>query len=151
MTLTTHSPEETRAFGERLSRRLGRGSVVALSGDLGSGKTCLVQGICEGLGVTGAVNSPTFIIANTYQGRLPDGQPVPVHHLDFYRLERAADLDGLGWEDYLYGDGVCLVEWADRAPDLFPPAAVRILLEAPAEGLRRITVEDHAPPSPSET
>lgn len=143
MTITSHSPEETRAFGHRLAERLGRGSVVACSGDLGAGKTCLIQGICEGLGVAGPVNSPTFIIANEYAGRLADGSPAPVYHLDFYRIERPADLDSLGWEEYLYGDGICLVEWADRVPHLLPDDAIRVRMEVTGENQRRITVDGH--------
>ncbi len=142
MTLTTNSPEETRAFGRDIAGRLRRGAVAAFSGDLGSGKTCLIQGICEGLGVAGPVNSPTFIIANEYAGRLTDGAPVPVYHLDLYRIERTADIDGLGWEEYLYGDGVCLVEWADRAPHIFPEEAIRVRIEVAGERERRITIED---------
>ncbi|MSS72952.1 MAG: tRNA (adenosine(37)-N6)-threonylcarbamoyltransferase complex ATPase subunit type 1 TsaE [Candidatus Latescibacteria bacterium] len=142
MTITTHSPEETRAFGHRLAERLGRGAIVACSGDLGAGKTCLIQGICEGLGVAEPVNSPTFIIANEHAGRLADGSSLPVYHLDLYRLERPEDLDNLGWEDYLYGDGVCLVEWADRAAHLLPEEAFRIRMEVAGEGQRRITVSE---------
>lgn len=141
MTIISHSPEETKRLGHRLAGRLGRGSVVACSGDVGAGKTCLIQGICEGLGVGGPVSSPTFILANEYAGRLADGSLLPVYHLDFYRIERPADLDNLGWEEYLYGDGVCLVEWADRAPHLLPEGAIRVRLEVAGEGERRVTVE----------
>jgi len=141
VTITSHSPEETRALGHRLAERLGRGSIVACSGDLGAGKTCLIQGICEGLGVAGPVSSPTFIIANEHAGRLADGSPLRVYHLDLYRIERLADLDNLGWEDYLYGDGVCLVEWADRAFHLLPEEAIRVRIEVAGEGERRIVVE----------
>ena len=141
MTIISHSPEETRAFGHRLAGGLGRGAIVACSGDLGAGKTCLIQGLCEALGVAGPVNSPTFIIANEYAGRLADGARIPVYHLDLYRIERPADLDNLGWEDYLYGDGVCLVEWADRASHLLPEEAIRVRIEVEGEEERRVTVE----------
>ncbi len=142
MTLTTNSPEETRAFGKEMAGRLRRGSVLAFSGDLGAGKTCLIQGICEGLAVAGPVSSPTFIIANEYAGRLGDGQEVPVFHLDLYRIERQADLDGLGWEEYLYGDGICLVEWADRAPHIFPKDVFKVRIEVAGESERSITVTE---------
>lgn len=138
--LMTDCPDETRRFGEALAPRLRRGSVVALSGDLGSGKTCLIQGICRGLGVVDHVNSPTFIIASEYAGRLADGTSVAVYHLDLYRIERPADLDGLGWEDYLYGQGVCLVEWSDRAPQLLPDDAIRISIQVEGENRRHIRI-----------
>jgi tRNA threonylcarbamoyladenosine biosynthesis protein TsaE len=141
VTITSHSPEETKAFGKSLVKRLRRGSIVACSGDLGAGKTCLIQGLCEGLGVAGPVNSPTFIIANEYAGRLADGSRIPIYHLDLYRIERPVDLDNIGWEDYLYGEGVCLVEWADRALHLFPQDAIRVRIEVAGEGERRITME----------
>lgn len=138
----THGPEETQRFGEAVARVLRRGSVVALSGELGSGKTCLVQGICRGLGVADRVNSPTFVIASEYGGRLVDGTSVPVYHLDLYRIERPADLDGLGWEEYVYGQGVCLVEWSERASQLLPEDAVRIALQVEGETRRHIRVTE---------
>ncbi len=118
----TNSVEETRALGERLGRQLNRGDVVALMGDLGSGKTSLVQGICRGLGVKGVVNSPSYTIVNEYAGRCS------VYHLDFYRLHGREDLLSLGCEEYFYGDGICLIEWAERAADLLPAQRVEVHL-----------------------
>jgi len=126
----THSAEETRALGEKLGRQLGRGDVVVLMGGLGSGKTCLIQGICRGMGVEGVVNSPSYTIVNEYVGRCP------VYHLDFYRLRGREDLLALGYEEYFYGEGVCLIEWAEKAADLFPAQRVEVLLER-GKGTRR--------------
>jgi len=130
----THSAEETRSLGERLGRQLVRGDVVALLGDLGSGKTCLIQGICRGLGVRGVVNSPSYTIVNEYLGRCP------VYHLDFYRLHGREDLLDLGSEEYFYGDGICLIEWAERAVDLLPAQRVEVYLERGRGNRRKITI-----------
>jgi tRNA threonylcarbamoyladenosine biosynthesis protein TsaE len=126
---------ETRALGERLGRRLGPGDVVALYGGLGSGKTTLAQGICRGLGVRAVVNSPTFTIVNEYCGRCP------VYHLDCYRLEGVEDLIGLGYEEYFYGDGVCLIEWAEKAAEALPPVRFDVRLEQAGVGRREIVIE----------
>ena len=120
--IRTHSPEETIAFGERLSERLGPGSVVGLFGVLGSGKTCLIKGICRGLGVSEPVTSPSFIIINHYRGRLP------IYHFDLYRINSAEELYELGYEEYFYGEGVCLIEWAERAGELLPEGTVEVRL-----------------------
>jgi tRNA threonylcarbamoyladenosine biosynthesis protein TsaE len=140
----TRSAAETRALGRDLAARLTPGEVVALVGDLGSGKTCLAQGICEGLGVPDPVTSPTFILINEYQGRIGT-RAVPVYHLDLYRLADAGELEDLGAEEYLYGNGICLVEWAERAAALLPAQRWEIRLEQAGAEERRITV---LPPSP---
>lgn len=120
--LTSDSPEETKRIARELAGTLGTGSVVAFFGDLGSGKTTFVHGICEALEVTGNVTSPTFTLIHEYSGRLP------VYHFDFYRIENADDIWQLGWEDYFYGDGICLIEWADRIRDFLPLKRVEIRL-----------------------
>ncbi|MGI6498444.1 MAG: tRNA (adenosine(37)-N6)-threonylcarbamoyltransferase complex ATPase subunit type 1 TsaE [Oscillospiraceae bacterium] len=105
---------ETRALGRRIARLLGPGQVVALFGDLGAGKTALVKGLAEGLGITEPVTSPTFTVVNEYHsGRLP------LFHFDLYRLGSEEELFDIGWEDYLGRGGVCAVEWSQRAPGLF--------------------------------
>ncbi len=119
----TASPEETVALGRRLAAHLEPGDVLALYGDLGAGKTHLVKGICAGLGVPpAAVTSPTFTIANEYDGDLP------VYHLDAYRVERPEEFFELGYETYFFGDGVCLVEWPERVEALIPDDAIRLRL-----------------------
>jgi len=130
----TDSAEETRRFGEKLGHQLGPGDVVALFGDLGSGKTCLIQGVCRGLGVPGVVNSPSYKIINEYMGRCP------VYHLDFYRLHGREDLLALGYEEYFYGEGVCLIEWAEKAADLLPPQRVEVSLKRGIGTRRKITI-----------
>ena len=132
--METNSPEETIALGHRIGRKLAGGDVVALMGDLGSGKTCLIQGICRGLGVEGVVNSPSFTIVNEYEGRCP------VYHLDFYRLRGREDLLALGCEEYFYGAGVCLIEWAERAAGLLPVRRLEVHLVREGGTRRRITI-----------
>jgi tRNA threonylcarbamoyladenosine biosynthesis protein TsaE len=107
--VTSHGEADTFSFGRMLAPGLRAGDVVLLRGDLGAGKTVLARGIAVGLGVPAEeVRSPTFTLVNPYQGHLP------VYHLDLYRIERAADLDELGLEEILGGDGVAIVEWGER-------------------------------------
>ncbi|MCZ6633542.1 MAG: tRNA (adenosine(37)-N6)-threonylcarbamoyltransferase complex ATPase subunit type 1 TsaE [bacterium] len=128
-TRVTHAPEETQALGRELAGRLRPGDCVGLIGSLGSGKTCLVQGICAGLGVSGAVTSPTFILIHEYTGVGKEEAPLPVYHFDLYRLGDPDELYALGCDDYFYGEGICLIEWADRAGDLLPEGTILIQLE----------------------
>lgn len=106
--LRSRSARQTRRLGARLGARLAPGDVVLLVGDLGAGKTIFTQGIGAGLGVTDTINSPTFTLLKEYQGRLP------LYHFDLYRIENPDELPALGFEDYFSGDGVCVVEWAER-------------------------------------
>ena len=138
--VTTSSPEETHALGRELAHQLARGDCVALIGDLGSGKTCLTQGICDGFQVKDRVNSPTFILVNEYSGEHADGKPLKIFHLDLYRLGGADELADLGWDDYLGAGGICLVEWADRAIELLPEHAIEIRIDAPDQGRRAFTI-----------
>jgi tRNA threonylcarbamoyladenosine biosynthesis protein TsaE len=113
-------------FGASLARDLRPGAVIALTGDLGAGKTTLTKAIADGLGVTDPVTSPTFTIINEY-----GGGRLPLYHFDIYRLDGPGiyeELENVGYEDYFYGRGVCVVEWADLAPEILPQDAVRILL-----------------------
>jgi tRNA threonylcarbamoyladenosine biosynthesis protein TsaE len=132
--IVTASPEETAAAGERLAARLGPGDVVALTGELGSGKTCFVQGIARGLGVTAGATSPTFVLVNEYRGR------VPVHHVDAYRTQTLTELLDLGLEELIAGEGVTLIEWADRCEPLLPPHTVRVHIEGVGDEPRRIRI-----------
>ena len=138
--LTSASPEETRAFGRKLARGLRRGNCVALIGDLGSGKTCLAQGICEGLHVTDPVTSPTFILINEYLGRFSDGTSLPVYHFDLYRLGEPDELYALGSDEYFYGRGVCLIEWADMAGDLLPEETIQVRIAHTGAHSRQFTI-----------
>ncbi|MDB4894642.1 MAG: putative ATPase or kinase [Firmicutes bacterium] len=133
-TRTTHSPAETRRLGRWLGERLQAGDFVALVGDLGAGKTHLSGGILTGLGVERTGGSPTFTLLWEYEGRLP------VYHWDVYRLHSPDELDDLGYEEYFYGDGVNLVEWADRVAALWPEEYLRIdLTYGPGEEERVLT------------
>ena len=103
-TFTTSSADETQSWGRDFASQLKRGDCIALIGELGSGKTCLTQGICEGLRVTDRVNSPTFILVNEYTGEHDDGKPLVVYHFDLYRLVGEEELADLGWEEAVAGD-----------------------------------------------
>jgi tRNA threonylcarbamoyladenosine biosynthesis protein TsaE len=115
--IITRSPEQTLALGRRLGELLRPGDVVCLEGALGTGKTCLTKGIGMGLNVVGKIVSPTFVYINEYG---PEGPGPYLYHVDLYRVEDASSLYNLGLDDYVYGDGVTVIEWAERAKDLLP-------------------------------
>lgn len=132
--LETHAPDETKAFGRALADQLQPGAVVALFGDLGAGKTHLVKGICSALGVAEAeVNSPTFTLVNEYSGA-----PFPVYHFDAYRIKHADEFFEMGYEDYFYGEGLCLIEWPSRIASLLPDDTLVVYIEHVSEQVRRI-------------
>jgi tRNA threonylcarbamoyladenosine biosynthesis protein TsaE len=115
---------ETAAFGRELAAAAAPGTVIALIGDLGTGKTTLTKAIAEGLGVTETVTSPTFAIIKEYEsGRMP------LYHFDVYRVGGAEEMYALGFEEYFYGNGLTVVEWADRTEELLPPLAIVIRLD----------------------
>jgi tRNA threonylcarbamoyladenosine biosynthesis protein TsaE len=128
------SPEETQAAGERLAARLGPGAVVACIGELGAGKTCFIQGLARGLGVTSEVTSPTFVLVNQYRGR------VPVYHLDAYRTTSLTELVDIGVEEMFHGEGVTVVEWADKLVPLLPARAVTVMITGLGDEPRRIAI-----------
>lgn len=132
--LVSDSPEATTAVGEGLGARLGPGDVIGLTGELGAGKTCFVQGLVRGLGVATPATSPTFVLVNEYRGRLP------VHHVDVYRTQSLTELLDLGLEEMLAGGGVTVIEWADRCEPLLPPRTIRVHIEGVGEEPRRITI-----------
>ncbi len=132
----SRSPQATRAYARRLAERARSGTVFALCGDLGSGKTCFAQGMALALGVEQPVTSPTFSLVREYAGT--HGQFI---HGDLYRLREAADDDTLDWDAYLEPKGLAAFEWADRSPDLFPPDTVWVRLETlDHPSVRRIRV-----------
>ena len=135
----TKSPEATQALGAEIAKRLKPGTVVALFGDLGSGKTCLAQGICRAMGVRDHVTSPTFIMINEYRGRLESSE-IPIYHFDLYRLRDPIELYELGYEEYFYDDGICLIEWAERAEELLPEDALRVYLRYISDNERAVVV-----------
>jgi tRNA threonylcarbamoyladenosine biosynthesis protein TsaE len=121
---------ETQQFAERLAERLRPGDFLALEGDLGAGKTTFTQGLARGLGVKQVVNSPTFTIIKEYQGRLP------LYHMDVYRV--GDDVESLGLDEYFFGDGVCVVEWASLIEDVLPQERLTIILRNEGADTRRI-------------
>ena len=139
MVIESFRPEDTFALGEKLGREAKPGSVYTLNGDLGVGKTVFTQGVAKGLGITEAVNSPTFTIIQIYEeGRLP------FYHFDVYRIGDVEEMEEIGYEDYFYGDGVCFIEWAQLIEDILPDNCIHITIEkALSKGFdyRRITIE----------
>ena len=116
--------EETYAFGAKLAKKLKPGTVIAMVGDLGTGKTTLTKAIAKGLGVKETITSPTFTIVKEYE----DGR-MPLYHFDVYRIGDIDEMYELGYEEYFYGQGVCIVEWADIIEELIPDDAIRINIE----------------------
>ena len=112
--LLSHSPDQTREFGTRIGESAMPGDIFLLSGRLGAGKTCLTQGIAWGLGIKEYALSPTFVIVRELHGRLP------LYHIDLYRLTRIEEIAELGLDDYLYGNGICVVEWAEKGSGILP-------------------------------
>ena len=135
-TVTTHSPAETRRLAAELLRELQPGAVLALHGDLGAGKTCFVQGLAAALGVHQPVSSPTFTLIHEYEST------PPLYHADLYRIRDADDAYGLGLEEYLGGDGITVIEWAERATELLPPETWHLTFEVGQDLTERmITIE----------
>ncbi len=132
------SPKETRRIAATLAKNLKGGSVVALFGELGSGKTTFVKGMCRALNVRDDVTSPTFTLIQEYSGT------IPIYHFDFYRIEEPAEMLQLGCEEYFYGDGICLIEWPERIIDYLPENRTEVrLTHRFSEGLdcgRRIVI-----------
>ncbi len=140
MVRETNSEKETLALGRELAQQARAGQVFALVGDLGVGKTVLTKGMAEGLGITEPVNSPTFTIMQIYEeGRLP------FYHFDVYRIGDPEEMEEIGYEDYFYGEGICLVEWANLIRELMPEDTVWITMEKkPERGFdyRRVTIHE---------
>lgn len=132
-TVIIKNESETAAFGIDLGKRACPGTVIALTGDLGAGKTTLTKAIAQGLGISDMITSPTFNIVKEY-----DGGRLSLYHFDVYRIGDADEMYELGYEEYFYGNGVCVVEWADLIEDLLPENAVRIQLEYGGEEGERI-------------
>jgi len=135
-TFISNSPAETEAIGRQFAGDVGVGSVLALKGDLGSGKTVFVKGLVAGLESRANATSPTFTIVHEYRG-----SRLPVYHFDFFRLENRESIARLGIDDYFFGDGLSVIEWADRFPELIPHQARWILFEIKSEDQRAITFQ----------
>lgn len=139
MVIETRSPEETFQLGEELGRKAVPGQVFTLTGDLGVGKTVFTQGLAKGLGIEEPVNSPTFTIVQVYEeGRLP------FYHFDVYRIGDVEEMEEVGFDDYVMGEGVSLIEWADLIGEILPEKRTEIRIEKDLEqgfDYRKITVE----------
>ena len=134
----TYSPEETLEIGKLLGENAAPGEVYALIGDLGAGKTVFTKGFAQGLGIEEPVNSPTFTILQIYE----EGR-IPLYHFDVYRIEEPEEMEEVGFDEYIDGDGVCLIEWEGRIGDLLPPEVIVVRIEKNLDrgpDYRRITV-----------
>jgi len=135
----SHSQRQTKSCGKKLAQLLEGGEIIGLRGELGAGKTCLVRGVAEGLGVgeKAWIRSPTFTLINEYHGRLP------VYHIDLYRVSGHAEQEGLNLREYLYGDGVCLVEWFEYLPADETEEFLEVNLTHAGAAHRRLTFSAH--------
>lgn len=140
MIIETWSAKETFELGEKIGREAKPGTVYTLNGDLGVGKTVFTQGVAKGLEIEEPVNSPTFTIVQVYdEGRLP------FYHFDVYRIGDVEEMDEIGYEDYFYGDGLCMIEWAELISEIIPENAKKITIEKDLEkgfDYRKISIED---------
>ena len=138
MVIDTWGPEETRAFGKKMGQEARPGQVICLNGDLGVGKTVFTQGVAAGLGITEPISSPTFTIIQEYEtGRLP------LYHFDVYRIGDIEEMEEIGYDDYFFGKGICLIEWANLIEEILPENLIQITIEKDLEkgfDYRRITV-----------
>lgn len=140
MVTETFTPEETFELGRRLGEQAKAGQVYCINGELGVGKTVFTQGFGYGLGIKALVNSPTFTIIKEYD----DGR-LPLYHFDVYRIGDISEMDEIGYEDYFYGDGVCLIEWSHLIEEILPPHVTEIAIEKDLKNgfdYRRISVEE---------
>ncbi len=139
MKIYTSSPEETYEFAKDFAKELSPGEILCMYGDLGAGKTLFAQGVAAGLGITDHVNSPTFTIVNEYEGRLP------LYHFDVYRISDPDEMYEAGFDDYINGEGVCLIEWAELIEDIIPTPRKKITIlrsKTNPDSEREITIED---------
>mgnify|MGYP002608997697 FL=1 len=140
MVIETHDPEETFEVGRTIGMNAKPGQIYTLTGDLGVGKTVFTQGVAAGLGITEPVNSPTFTIVQVYEeGRLP------FYHFDVYRIGDIEEMDEIGYDDYFFGQGICLIEWAELIEEILPEKRIEVTIEKDLEKgfeYRKITIEE---------
>lgn len=134
LTVETRSPEETENIGLELAAKLAQHDVVALYGSLGSGKTCFVKGMARGLNLSQSVKSPSFSIINEYPGE------TPLYHIDFYRLEKPAEIEDTGWSEYLEAGGIVVIEWAERVKNVLPYKRIDVYFEILDNNTRRLEI-----------
>ena len=140
MVIETHDPEETFEVGRTIGMNAKPGQIYTLTGDLGVGKTVFTQGVAAGLGITEPVNSPTFTIIQEYEeGRLP------FYHFDVYRIGDLEEMEEIGYDDYFFGQGICLLEWAELIEEILPEKRIEVTIEKDLEKgfeYRKITIEE---------
>lgn len=137
--IESFSPEDTFAFGAELGEKCNPGDILTLHGDLGVGKTLFSKGLGKGLAIDEPISSPTFTVVQVY-----DSGRLPLYHFDVYRIADIEEMDEIGYEDYFYGEGVCLIEWAEQIQELLPDNVISITIEKDLEkgfDYRRITLE----------
>ena len=140
MIIETHDPEETFEVGRKIGMNAKPGQIYTLTGDLGVGKTVFTQGVAAGLGITEPVNSPTFTIIQEYE----DGR-LPFYHFDVYRIGDLEEMEEIGYDDYFFGQGICLIEWAELIEEILPEKRIEVTLEKDLEKgfeYRKITIEE---------
>ena len=134
MTITINSIDTIATAAREFIARMGDNRIFAFYGSMGAGKTTFVKALCEAMGVTDTVNSPTFAIVNEYD--TPSGRPI--YHFDFYRIKRLAEVYDMGYEDYFYGRGLCFIEWPELVEELLPEDTVKVTIEELPDGTRQI-------------
>ena len=140
MIIETHDPEETFEAGRKIGMNAKPGQIYTLTGDLGVGKTVFTQGVAAGLGITEPVNSPTFTIIQEYE----DGR-LPFYHFDVYRIADLEEMEEIGYDDYFFGQGICLIEWAERIEEILPEKRIEVTIEKDLDkgfDYRKITIEE---------
>lgn len=137
--IRTNSAEETITLGEKLGAKLAAGDVIALFGDLGAGKTTFTKGIARGMNLSADIHSPTFTLIHEHPGA------IPLYHIDLYRLTHEEEAEGIGIEEYIYGDGVTIIEWADRMKSMLPKGRLDIELKMKGDTERELTFETDSP------
>ena len=140
MVIETHDPEETFEVGREIGMNAKPGQIYTLTGDLGVGKTVFTQGVAAGLGITEPVNSPTFTIIQEYE----DGR-LPFYHFDVYRIGDLEEMEEIGYDDYFFGQGICLIEWAELIEEILPEKRIEVTIEKDLEKgfeYRKITIEE---------
>ena len=140
MVIETHDPEETFEVGRTIGMNAKPGQIYTLTGDLGDGKTVFTQGVAAGLGITEPVNSPTFTIIQEYE----DGR-LPFYHFDVYRIGDLEEMEEIGYDDYFFGQGICLIEWAELIEEILPEKRIEVTIEKDLEKgfeYRKITIEE---------
>lgn len=134
MTITIYSIDTIDKAAQEFIAQMGDSRIFAFYGAMGAGKTTFVKALCEAMGVTDTVNSPTFAIVNEYD--TPSGRPI--HHFDFYRIKRLAEVYDMGYEDYFYGRGLCFIEWPELIEELLPEETVKVIIEEQPDGTRLV-------------